>query len=48
MLCDDLEGWDGGNGRQSEEGEDVCRLMTDSHPCTAETITNIVKQLSSN
>ena len=48
MLCDDLEGWDGGNGRQSEEGEDVCRLMTDSHPCTAETNTNIVKQLSSN
>ena len=37
MLCDDLEGWDGGNGRQAEEGEDICVLMADSHCCKAET-----------
>ena len=41
MLCDDLEGWDGGNGRQAEEGEAICVLMADSHPCTAETNTTL-------
>ena len=23
MLCDDLEGWDGGSGRESEDGDDI-------------------------
>ena len=31
MLCDNLEGWDGvGGGRQVQEGDDICMLMTDS------------------
>ena len=24
MLCDDLVGWDGGGGRETQEGGDVC------------------------
>ena len=35
MLCDDLKGWDG-EGRESREGRDVCRIMADSS-CMAET-----------
>ena len=31
MLCDNLEGWDGvGDGREVQEGGDMCLLMADS------------------
>ena len=46
MLCDDLDGWDGGGGgRKVQEGGDIGINMVDSLHCTAET--NIVKQLYS-
>ena len=45
VLCDDLEGWDGG-GREAQEGGDICIHIADSLCCTAET-NNIVKQLYS-
>ena len=35
MLCDDLEGWDGGGGREFQEGGDICIHMADSLLCTA-------------
>ena len=37
VLCDDLEGWDGGMGGRVER-VDICILMADSHCCTAEII----------
>ena len=42
MLCDDLDGWDGGGGgcrggREAPEGGNICILMADSLCCTAET-----------
>ena len=38
MLCDGLEGWDGGgDGREAQERGDICILIADSHCCTAET-----------
>ena len=46
MLWDDLVGWDGGGGREAQDGEKICILMVDSY-CTAET-NNTVKQLTSN
>ena len=40
MLCDNLEGWDGGvGGREVQEGENICIFMTDSCFCTEETNT---------
>ena len=31
MLCDNVEGWNGlGDGREVQEGEDVCIPMADS------------------
>ena len=46
MLCDDLEGWDWGDGgSEAQEGRHICRHTTDSHCCTAETI-NIVRQFA--
>ena len=27
MLCDNLEGWDGGGGMEVPEGGDICALM---------------------
>ena len=38
MLCDDLEGWDGG-GRKEQEGGNICTHRADSLHCTAETNT---------
>ena len=36
MLCDELEGWDGGRGgREVQEGGDMCIFMADSHCCMA-------------
>ena len=39
MLCDDLDGWDGGGGggREVQEGGDICIHIADSLRCTAET-----------
>ena len=37
LLCDNLEGWDGvGDGKEVQEGGDICIPMTDSHRCMAE------------
>ena len=36
MLCDDLEGWDVGSGREAHKGEDICMHIADSLYCTAE------------
>ena len=42
MLCDDLEGCDGGrSGKEVQEGGDICILMADSHCCMAETNTTL-------
>ena len=40
MLCDDLEGWDGGGG-EVPEGGDVCMHVADSLCFTAETNTTL-------
>ena len=45
MLCDDLDGWDGVDGREAQELY-ICIYIADSWFCTAE-INNIVKQLCS-
>ena len=48
MLCDDLEGWDGGwGGKEVQEGGDICILTVDSRCCMTETNTTL-RQLSSN
>ena len=40
MLCDDLEGWDEGQGRsKAQEGSNIYILMADSHFYMAETNT---------
>ena len=41
LLCDDLEGWDGGDsgGRETQEGADVCMHIADSLCSTIETNT---------
>ena len=39
-LCDDPVGWDGGGGREAQEGGKICILMADSH-CTAESNNNV-------
>ena len=51
MLCDDLEGWDGGlDGGEAQERGDTCILTAHSHCCTAETNTTkaIILQLKLN
>ena len=40
MLCDDLNGWNGG-GREAREGEDVRIIMADLPYCMAETGTTL-------
>ena len=38
MLSDNLEGWDGVAGeRETQEGENVCVTMADSHCCMPQT-----------
>ena len=42
MLCDDLDGWDGGGGKEVQEGGDnvcvcVCVCVCDSFYCITET-----------
>ena len=41
LLCDDLEGWNGGDsgGREAQEGVDVCMHIADSLCSTIETNT---------
>ena len=35
MLCDDLEGWDGGGGRETQEGGDIyIYIYTHTHTYT--------------
>ena len=42
VLCDDLDGWDGGGGgREVQEGGDICIHIADSLHCTAETNTTL-------
>ena len=42
MLCDDLDGWDGGGGgREVHEGGDIFIHIADSLHCTAETNTTL-------
>ena len=42
MLCGDLDGRDGGcDGREAEEGGDICIHRADSLCCTAETNTTL-------
>ena len=30
MLCDDLDGWRPGEGKEAQEGKNRCIIMTDS------------------
>ena len=43
VLCDDLEGWEGGvgSGREVQEGGTICILMANSLSCTGETNTTL-------
>ena len=41
MLCDDLEGWDEGTGREVQETGDICIHMADSFHCIKETNTTL-------
>ena len=42
VLCDNLEEWDGvEDGREAQEGGDICIPMADSCECMAETNTII-------
>ena len=47
MPCDALEESDGGGGREFPEGGDMCIHMADSHCCTPETKTVLLKHLYS-
>ena len=37
MLCDDLQGWDGGRVAGRLKRKDICIHIADSHCCTTET-----------
>ena len=41
MLCDDLDGWDAGGGREVQEGRDIGIHIADLLCCTAETHTTL-------
>ena len=42
MVCDELDGWDGGGGRrQVQEGGEICIHIADSLCCTGETNTTL-------
>ena len=42
MLCDDLDGWDGGGSAwEVQEGGDICIHIADSFHFTAETNTTL-------
>ena len=39
MLCNDLDGWDGGSGKEVKKGGNIGIHIADSLHCTAETNT---------
>ena len=41
MICDNLEEWDGGDGKEATEGGDICMHRADSCCCTGETNTTL-------
>ena len=41
MFCDDLEGWDGDDVKEVQEGRDICMHKSDSLHCTAGTNTTL-------
>ena len=41
MLCDDLDGWDGGRGRKVQEGGDISIPIADSLRCAVGTNTTL-------
>ena len=41
VLCDALEWWDGGGGKEAQEGGHICMHMADSYCCTAEINTTL-------
>ena len=41
MICDNLEEWDGGNGKEATEGGDICMHRADSYYCTGKTNTTL-------
>ena len=42
MFCDNAEGQDGvGDGKNVQEGEDICTLKAESHSCMAEANTRL-------
>ena len=41
MLCNDLEGWGGEGGRETQERGDIGIHIVDSLRCTAETNTTL-------
>ena len=41
MLCDDIDEWDGGGGREVQEGGDIDIHIADSLHCTEETNTTL-------
>ena len=41
VLCDHLDGWDGGGGREVQEGGDIGIHIADSLHCTAEPNTTL-------
>ena len=45
MLCDDLEGWDGGGGREAQEEGDICIHIAVSH-CVQQKLTQHCKAIT--
>ena len=41
VLCDDIDGWDGGGGREVQEEGDIGIHIADSLHCTEETNTTL-------
>ena len=42
MLCNDLDGWYGGcDGKDVQEGEDICMHIADKLHCIVETNTTL-------
>ena len=45
VLCDDLEGWDGGGGREAQEEGDICIHIAVSH-CVQQKLTQHCKAIT--
>ena len=41
MFCEELVGWEGGDGREVQEGGYICIHIADSLHCTAGTNTTL-------